>query len=408
MNTCPMFFRRRLAIRWIWLVALFVPATAVSAQPSLTLSDQATISLITIYPGSAVHELFGHSAIRVKDPYNGFDLLYNYGTFQFDRSFLPKFIYGKLDYMLWVSDYGRELNRYEAQRHRSVVEQHLDLSHSQRQAIYDFLEYNALEENRSYRYDFLFDNCSTRIRDLFERVLGNAMRFSDEPDPQLTFRELLDSYLTTQPFLDTGIDIALGAPTDRTAAPREVMFLPIYLMEAFDHAVIDSAGTRTPLVAQTDTVSWTPSSPAPSKIPFWSTVWLVLLLGLWVTNGTSRNVVFVRKWFDRLLFGFCGIAGILALFLWFVAIHTVTDYNWNLIWAWPTHLLVLPALSSAPNWLKTYMRAAALVVFVGLLGWYFWPQEMNNALLPLLLTVAIRSAWWGWRSDYRSSSLNSK
>ena len=174
------------------------------SQPSITLSDEAHISLITVYPGNQVHNLFGHSAIRVRDPYHGFDLLYNYGTFQFDRLFLPKFIYGQLDYMLWVSDIRRELQRYQNDG-RSVIEQVLVLDIEQKQAVFDFLQHNALEENRVYRYNFLFDNCSTRIRDVFERIMGKSLTFQPVEEPPITFRNLLDPYIETQPFLDAAL-----------------------------------------------------------------------------------------------------------------------------------------------------------------------------------------------------------
>ena len=389
--------------RMLWTSFVFATiAPSIQAQPSLTLSDQASISLITIYPGSAAHELFGHSAIRVRDPFHRIDSLYNYGTFEFDRTFLPKFIYGKLDYMLWVSDYNLELNKYQHRLGRSVIEQHLSLSHSQRQALFDYLEYNKLEENRSYRYDFLFDNCSTRIRDLFERVLGDSIIFSDEPDPQVSFRELLDPYIEPQPFLDLGIDLALGLPTDREAISRETLFLPLYLMEAFDYARIDSAGVNKPLVARTDTVFWqeSESEQTESKFTFWLTLWLLFLVSLWVTNGTSHAAATARKWFDRVLYGICGVAGFLALFLWLIALHEVTNYNWNLLWAWPTHLLILPALSRSPGWLRTYMRSYTLVLVITLIGWYFWPQEMNSGLLLVLLALVVRSAWWGWGKSF--------
>ena len=367
-------------------------------QSTITLSDQATISLITMYPGKAIHEKWGHSGLRVRDPVHGFDLLYNYGTFQFEGMFLPKFIYGKLDYMLWVSDYRRSLQVYR-NAGRSVIEQTLALDHEQRQAAFDFLQYNAQKENRTYRYDFLFDNCSTRIRDVFERTLGDSLRYDNLPEASPTFRALLKPYVADQPFLDLGIDLALSTPIDREASHREAMFLPLYFMDAYENASIITENTAKPLVARTDTVYWSDSSPASgSRWPFLVLMWSVLVISLWVTNGKSVAAQKAKRWFDYIMFGFGGVAGLLAFFLWFIAIHSVTNYNWNLLWAWPTHLMLLFAFKQHPRWLQNYMRIYTIVVFITILGWYIWPQEMNSALIPVLLAFMVRSAWWGWKN----------
>lgn len=367
------------------------------AQRPITLSDDASISLITVYPGNQAYNLFGHSALRVRDPYHGFDLMYNYGTFQFDYLFVPKFIYGQLDYMLWVSDIRRELQHYRSEG-RSVIEQMLTLNQEQKQAVFNFIQHNALEENRTYRYDFLFDNCSTRIRDVFENIIGDSLSFPNIND-NLTFRELLDPYIQSYPFLDAGIDLGLGMPTDQIATSRDEMFLPLHLMEAFDEAQIITDSTQVPLVGEKATLYWTnPEEKQANLAPLYITTWLIFLLALWVSNGKSEKAAVARKWFDRVLFGVTGFAGLLALFLWVIAIHKVTNYNWNLLWAWPTHLAVLAVLSKGAGWLRPYMRVNAFVVFITILGWFFWPQDMHEAFIPLLLAIAVRSIWWGWRN----------
>lgn len=374
------------------------------SQPVITLSDEAHISLITMDPGNQVHNLFGHSALRVRDPYHGFDLLYNYGTFQFDNTFLPKFIYGQLDYMLWVSDIRRELQKYQNDS-RSVIEQTIRLNQDQKQAVFDFLQVNALKENRVYRYDFLFDNCSTRIRDVFEHVLGDSLTFAQLDTSPQSFRKLLDPYIQSKPFLDAGIDLALALPTDEIASNRETMFLPFNLLEAFDNATVQLGGDTVSLVSsKKELISVASIQKSSSPAILYATTWLIFLIALWVSNGKSSKALATRKWFDRLLFGFCGIAGVLALFLWIVALHTVTNYNWNLLWAWPTHLAAIWAFSRSTNWLKPYMRVAAFVAFIAVLGWYIWPQEMHVAFIPLILAVAVRSIWWGWGASDNSSN----
>lgn len=206
-------------------LAIYTNAAAqLQENPGLA-SDSVRISLLTVLPGNDVYSLWGHSAIRVTVPSQGIDVSYNYGTFDFEADwFVPKFMYGSLLYRLSRHDYELAAHSYREIEERPMIEQVLNLSPAQEGSLIRFLENNYLPENRLYTYDFVYDNCSTRIRDALERSLGEAVRFADRPDPQLTFRDLLDPYHREWPFLDAGIDWLLGAPVDRMARPHETMF----------------------------------------------------------------------------------------------------------------------------------------------------------------------------------------
>ena len=370
-----------------------------SSGSPVTLSDQAFISLITVYPGNQIHAFWGHSALRVRDPLHGIDLMYNYGGFLFDQAFVPKFVYGKLDYILSVSHMRRELERYTQYERRTLVEQQLALDAEQRQIVFEFLENNALPDNRTYRYDFLFDNCSTRIRDIIENIYGQSLRYDESLAPERTWRQILVSYVEHFPFLKLGIDLGLALPVDQVPTSREIMGLPMNYMDAYDAAMIDSAGTFVPLVTRKDTLIWIepePTSSASSTLMLNLIVWGLFAFSLIVSNSRKTWMKRVRIWYDRFLFGLLGLTGMLAVFLWFVALHEVTNQNWNLLWAWPTHFLILPFLSERRNWLVYYMRVCAIVGFITVLGWYFWPQELNATFIPVVLAVLVRNVWWGW------------
>ncbi len=378
----------------ITLVLLLMAANPARAQ----LSDEAQFSLITILPGKDVYSLWGHSALRVYDPVAGIDTAYNYGTFSFGDPlvFVAKFSYGQLDYILSRQSYPALADASWHRQGRPVIEQVLRLDAAQRNTLFRFLENNALPENRTYRYNFLFDNCSTRIRDAFETHLGDAVTFAPEPDPGLSFRHLIDPYATENPFLDFGMDLGLGLPADRIATARETMFLPMYLMEAFDHATVRIEGQPQPLVARTDTVYWSaeratldPAWPWPSIL-----LWAVFAMGLWIIVRDVRAARTQRRLFDGLLFGVAGVAGMLIVFLWFISLHTVTHVNLNLLWAWPTHLVAAWVLlrHSRPRWLRGYLWSTASVTLVLALSSFFLPQEIPAAALPLLLLLAARSA----------------
>lgn len=363
------------------------------------LSEEAVISLITVSPGNQIHAFWGHTALRIQDPPNRIDSMYNYGAFQFDALFLPKFIYGKLDYILNVTPMSVEIRRYRDFEKRTLIEQELLLTKEEKQAVFDFIENNALEENRTYRYDFLFDNCSTRILDIFEDVLGDRLSYNS-PSPERTYRQILQPYVQHFPFLSVGIDLGLGLPVDREPTARELMGLPMHMMEAYDLAMVEVDGREVPFVAAKDTLLRIQDVEVVdgkrSTLLLWVIVWGLFAIGLWVTNLKASYGGKLRVWFDRLLFGIAGVAGLLAVFLWFISLHHVTDVNFNLLWAWPTHFIVIWMLSSKKNRVKGYMRTCAISLVIVILGWYFWPQELNMALLPVVLTLLVRSAWWGW------------
>lgn len=373
-------------------------AVSLQASPAQA-TDGVRISLLTILPGSDIYSLWGHSAIRVVDPAQNVDLSYNYGTFDFETSFFVlRFLHGSLEYQLDVHDVHAALRHYRAEG-RPVIEQVLELSSEQKEQLLRFLQINARPENRSYRYHFLFDNCSTRVRDAFETALDGGVRFGGAPDPQTTFRQLIDPYQRAVPFLDAGIDWLLGSPVDRIALPYETMFLPDYLMQAFDEAVIEAGGSSRPLVVQTDTLIWIEGySPYREAFPWEApAAWLLLALGVVITvrtRGTHSARGFIRP-FDVPLFLTVGLAGLLITYLWFISHHDVTEYNWHLVWAWPTHFFLGAAMMTRRDhnmpWMAGYAAASAVVALAAVAAAPIWPQSFHTVLVPIALLVALRS-----------------
>jgi len=367
-----------------------------AAQPT-RLSAESEVSMVTILPGDPVYSMFGHSALRVHDPALGIDRLYNYGTFDFsDPLFIPKFAYGDLRYFLSVVPYRAALRAYEQQR-RPVIEQRLNLTREQRTALFRFLQGNAQPENRYYQYVFFFDNCSTRVRDALEKALGDAVQFTDRPDPQRSFRHLLDPYAASLPLVDLSFDLALGTPADRQSTPREAHFLPEYLFGAFNHATIETRDTTRALVAHTDTTQWIEGYDATPTAFDWPLAagWIALVLTLGWTGWQATAGRRPGEYGDALLLTAVGLTGVLACFLWFVATYEVTEYNWNLLWAWPTHLIAAAVLLWRPSatGLRSYWVATALGVAVVAGGWPWWPQDLHAAVFPLVLAVGVRTGW---------------
>jgi hypothetical protein len=381
------------------LLLLLALAAAARAQPApspAALTDGARASLLTMVPGREVYSLFGHSALRVRDDSLGLDRTYNYGTFSFDQPFfVVRFLRGDLDYLLDTAPFADEQARY-AWLGRPIIEQPLDVPPATVRALFDFLETNALPENRAYRYDFFWDNCSTRLVGALDTALAASgqppLSLPDEAAPE-TFRELLAPYLAGTPLVDLGLNLALGAPGDRPATPRERTFLPLALADQFDRATV---GGR-PLVSSRDTLFWVAGAEGPAPAPPWPALvlWALAALGLAATVWQVRRPdARLLDGFDAALFGVVGLAGVLFALLWFGTSHDVMGPNWNLLWAWPTHLALAVALRRGTlggRW-RVYLVAAAVVAALATVLWLALPQRLPAALLPLVALLAVRAA----------------
>ena len=189
-----------------------------------------TISLLTATPGEELYSTFGHSALRVRDPNAQTDWVFNYGTFDFNEpGFYTKFIRGKLMYYLSVEEFPSFMYGYELEG-RGITEQILHFTCQQKEKVMELLRQNTLPQNRYYKYDFLFDNCTTRLRDLIASA-DSSVHFPPVLQQPRTFRNLIHFYLDEnhKPWSKLGIDILLGARTDAVMTPWEVMFLPDFL-----------------------------------------------------------------------------------------------------------------------------------------------------------------------------------
>jgi hypothetical protein len=376
-------------MRQLLLFLFLLPAVC---EAQVDLSDRATISVITCGPGPVLYTAFGHSAFRVFDPLNGIDQVYNYGVFDFRRkNFYLNFARGHNYYRL--ASYSYPDFEYEyIYFNRYIHQQILDLDLNQKQQFFAFLERNALPENREYLYDYFYDNCATRIRDVAEKVLGDSVRFDGSYiETDLTIRELTDLYLHDQPWGDLGIDICLGLPMDKRAAPREYMFLPDYIESGFDHAVIKKRGRWAPLVRQRVTV-YEPRNEKVSPRGLFQPVYvfsLLFLVALLISVRDFRRTKLTNA-FDVVFFSVLGAIGLLLFLLWIATDHKAAAKNFNLLWALPTHLFAALAFIRQPRWLEKYFLATAVISLALLMTWPLLPQKLNIALIPVIMVSLMR------------------
>ncbi|MFY0651399.1 MAG: DUF4105 domain-containing protein [Cyclobacteriaceae bacterium] len=358
------------------------------------LSDQAEITVITVGPTQTeLYSAFGHSGFRVFDPQSGYDKFYNYGVFNFNQpNFYLNFTRGKLLYKLGVDDYNL-YKQYYTREKRSITEQYLNLTQEQKQEVFNFLQNNAIPENAEYYYNYIYDNCATKMRDVLNEVLDGKIKYDfSYASNEYTYRELMDLYLERQPWGDLGIDICLGSEIDNKAEGHGYMYLPDYVEEAFRGAVIEDGSGSKPLIKKTDKVNQ-----GDGKEGFVTAISpLILFVIVFFVIGlfTHRSIKYGlrNKWLDVTLYGVTGMVGILLLLLWFATDH-LSAYNFNLIWAMPLNLIALIFMfkeNKSPAW-KFYYLGYGLIMLLFIVLRELLPQQLHLALVPLVLGLAIRS-----------------
>ncbi|MBC7935690.1 MAG: DUF4105 domain-containing protein [Rhizobacter sp.] len=352
-------------------------------------SSRLRISLLTCSPGDELYSIFGHSALRVIDSNSVTDHVYNYGTFNFDdKNFYLKFVRGKLLYYMSIEQFTdfRDLYQYT---NRGMTEQVLDLSAEEKQVFKQFLVENLKEENKFYQYDFFFDNCTTRVRDLIVKYKQPAPLLPAVRPPGMRFRQAIHEYLDRgkQPWSKLGIDILLGAKTDRVMTAAEQQFLPDNLMMALDSnrngRLALSSQNLYPLQEQTT------GKPFFTPLISFSILLLVFVL-LHFTAGKKWPLLMAGL--DGMLFFLTGLLGFILVFMWVATDHSMTKNNYNLLWALPTHLFISFFISSKKLWVKRYLNFTFLAGVLLLFAWAFIPQQLNTALVPFVLLLMFR-AW---------------
>lgn len=357
---------------------------------NVELSPLSKISLLTVGTGEDLAAKFGHSAIRLQDPTLGIDEVYGYGTYDFeDPNFYLNFTRGKLSYTISRIPFKYFDYSYQQEK-RWIREQVLDLDVQQRTKIVAFLENNLLPENKKYKYDFLFDNCATRIPMVFEKTLGSTFNFDyNYLKDQLTFRELIRLKLNPNSWSNFGIDLALGSVIDREATPYEHLFLPIYVYEQMKHTTLDGK----PIVKKESVLLDIPELEDRALIFLTPLFWLGILMVLvcYITYTDYKN--FRRnKWLDFFLFLVTGLAGVLIVFLWFGTDHLATKGNFNSLWAFAPNIFIafLMVKRNVPEWIISYIIFLTILLGITCVLWMFKIQVFSILLVIVLLALAVR------------------
>ena len=404
-------------------------APGAPAVPAVTAADTlaavpVTISLLTFGQGDAVWERYGHNAIRVQDPLAGTDVAYNWGEFDFDQpNFIGRFLTGDTKYAMRPVDARLMIDVYARQFDRSSWTQELALTAAQKAALVRFLRWNDTEANRYYRYDYYRDNCSTRVRDVLDAVLGGALRRATTGRPAgATWRSDTRRLNAGDPAIYTGIQLALGRPADRPLDRWAHGYLPVQLMQQVrDVRVPGADGRPVPLVRAEAQLYQARRAPEPVRPPT-TAPWY--LLGGLALGGTlavlARGAAFGRGagvGLGVLGGGWSALVGVLGTLL--LLAGTVTRHDaymgrnlnllaFNPLWLATAGLVVAAAVrarrAGGARWLTRAARAAALgaaLAAVGALVVWLPRVGQGSGELFLLALPAHLGLWWGLRAARR-------
>jgi len=421
---------QRFLRRVVALLAIATPA-ALSAQlnptnpptfprPSILESPgkDVSISLLTMGNGEAVWELFGHTAIRIHNNVTGQDSVFNWGVFDSTKPhFILHFLQG-LNYYQMGGQTMADLLAFYRYFNRSVTEQDLDLSESQRDSLVRLIQANARPENLQYRYDYFVDNCSTRPRDILDRVLGGQLRAKADSLTGLSYRGQTLRLMQGDKPLVVGVDIGLGEPSDEVLTTWKAMFLPRVLHDYIATLQVrDSTGAMHPLVRGERVLFQSTRAPEPTAPPrLWSYLFLIGLgiagLLLWLASRAGRSggarislAILATLW--------CFVAGLLGVILtilWTATDHTFAHRNENLLIFNPLWLVLAVCVAiyvssgkaaRFTGLLTTFL--AALIVLALLAHVVFISRQANLAIILLALPAALALAWITWTPRRPSS-----
>jgi len=348
--------------------------------------------LITCNPGTETYSIYGHSALRIVNNHENSDRVYNWGVFDFSTpNFAWKFAKGRLEYKLDTESMGNFLQTYLYEE-RAVYSQRINLSPPEIRQLILLIDENLRPENVKYRYDFFYDDCSTRIRDLLEKSIGDRLLYPPEGSFEApTFRDLTGKYQDPYPWLKFGIDLIMGSPGDKKATFRDMMFLPVDLKASLSETVIKRDGKMIPLLQNPEVILDFKLPSQQRKFLYApENVFALILILLIIIIPVIKSKTVVTT-IDTVIFFLFSALAVLMIFFNFFTDHQQMKMNLNILWLNPFVficfvLLILGRLGE--KWFRVvfYISTSFLVLHMLL------PQDFNIAILPLVLIMILRSS----------------
>jgi hypothetical protein len=387
-------------LKYSIILFLFLNTASLKSQDSCGLR----ISLLTCSPGAELYSVFGHNALRVVDSAAGTDIVYNYGTFDFDDpNFYTKFVRGKLMYFLSQQSFQNFKYEYEYFK-RGIIEQVLSFDCIEKKAIQARLFDNMQEQKRYYKYDFLKDNCTTRLRDIIfnsASLKKDSLRLSYSISS--SYRNYLHAYLdrAKMPWTTLGIDLLLGFGADMKMSLYESMFLPDYLQKEVGQTNIGNKK-----LVSLENVLVEDLQPSPKSSPLFGLPMFIfsVLSAIIILLGYSQkdSIKLYQRGFERILFFIIGLLGLLLVFTWFGTDHQSFSYNLNILWAFPLNIFLLSRMGKDSIAIKKLFKGYSICALTVLFVSFIFPGSINVALVPFIAVLSYRS----WVLSKKMTKIN--
>ena len=382
------------ALKGVLIGLLFLAATPMKAQQDSLRMDSVEISLLTCQPHDEIYSLYGHTAIRYHELWQGGrDIAFNYGVFDFRKPFFVlRFIFGLTDYELGA--YPFRFFQQEYQRFGSMVtEQVLNLTNEEKAALQQALAVNMQDENRVYRYNYFYNNCTTKARDIIEQCIKGKINYETREDYAPTYREMVHEMTQNNPWSAFGNDLLLGIMADQKTDRKQQEFLPYNLMYDFDHAEIYADGAYRPLVKERRlavppgiqiTKRGFPLSPSMCGIILFA-IGLLIFLVEW----RQRRIFVV---WDVLLMITTGTMGIF-LFMMLFSQHPTVNINLQFILLNPLPWFFLWKVIRKKK--TCYWNITLVLSILFLIGGFFqnYASGISSLALCLIMQCCLRSNW---------------
>ena len=337
-----------------------------------SLSDQAKVSILTCGTGPKSYAMYGHTGIRIQDPIQQIDVVYNYGAFDFNTpNFIGKFIKGDLQYFVTNGTFNDFYYGYQTEN-REIIAQELNLTPLQINSLYQQLNYAVYSDERFYTYKFIDRNCTTMVVDIINKILGKKHIKSEKTS--LSYREILYPYMCDF-YMKLGIQLIFGTKVDQ-AATR--LFLPY----AFIKAISNSKVNGTPIEKSKTTLL----NASKTDFPFYWLNSIYSLIGILLLF-----VILGKKWIKISYFIFAGLLGVFFSLVGLYSLHEEILWNYNLLLFNPL-LLILA-------WYMWKNNTAKMVLFgkisVGMLLVYLAYMTTKIHLEIVWPFIALHLYWIG-------------
>lgn len=286
------------------------------------LSENAKVSILTIGTAEQSYALYGHTAIRFNDIQNHVDIVYNYGSFDFNTEyFMLKFVKGDLQYFVTSSSYIDFEYNYQYEN-RSIYEQELNLTQAQKQNLFNEINSSLYSDERFYTYKFIDRNCTTMIIDKVNNILEEEVIKFQSP-VQESYRSILFPYANNHFYQQLGINIIFGTKVDQKG---KKLFLPLDLMQQLKATAVNGK----PLVNQTQTLFEARAESKP--ISYLDSIYSLILFLLIIIVVNNRRLTLTY-------FTILGLLGIFFCGIGLYSFHEEVLWNYNALLFNPFYLV---------------------------------------------------------------------